>query len=53
MPWFTVSEERAAEFESRGFPVKQKSNGKLMVKCSRDDLTETERVRKGMDPDRR
>lgn len=48
--WYVVKEDRAREFEARGFPIKQKANGKLMVLCHPSQLLPAEQDRKGMIP---
>lgn len=45
--WYVVREERAMEFERRGFPIKQKHNGKWMVRCCLSVLEAKEIENKG------
>lgn len=48
--WYVVREERALDFEARGFKIKQKHNGKWMVLCHPSELLQHERENKGMVP---
>lgn len=46
--WYVVSDDRADEFAALGYPVRQKSNGKMMVLCHPSKLWPCEIDRKGI-----